>query len=215
MKLFLSSAGIKPETKQAFLNLIDKEPRDCKVAFIPTACDPEPDKSYVQWTIDQIKELGITLFNVDLKDENELSLYEKLSKADIICVNGGNTFYLLDWIKKSGFDKVIKKLITEGKIYFGVSAGSYIVCPTIEVSTWKGHDRNTISLTDLSAMNLVNFLIFAHYEERYKVLVENSAKTTKYPIITLTNQQAIVINENNISLAGPEPFLSLNNFSYS
>lgn len=214
MKLFLSSAGIKLETKEAFLNLLDKDPKNCTVAFIPTACDPEPDKSYVQWTIDQLESLGLKLYTVDLKGESSDSLYEKLKPADIICVNGGNTFYLLDQVRKSGFDKIIPKLLNEDKIYFGVSAGSYIACPTIEVSTWKNHDNNIINLTDLSALHFVDFLMFAHYENKYKEVVEQGTKTTQLPIITLTDQQAIVINGDHISLAGPTPFLTFNNFRH-
>lgn len=216
MKLFLSSAGIKPETKQSFLNLLGKDPNECTVAFIPTACDPEPDKSYVQWTIDQISELGLKLFTVDLKGENEDSLYEKLKSADIICVNGGNTFYLLDQTKKSGFDKVAKRLVNEDKIYFGVSAGSYIACPTIEASGWKHlGDTDVIGKTDLSALNLVNFLMIVHYEDKYKEWLENGIKTTSYPVVVLNDKQAIIVDGENIKLAGPEPVLKYNGFKFT
>lgn len=215
MKLFLSSAGIKPETKQAFLDLLGKDPKDCTVAFIPTACDLEADKSYVQWTIDQISELGLKLFTVDLKGENENSLYDKLKSSDIVCVNGGNTFYLLDQAKKSGFDKVVKRLVGEGKIYFGVSAGSYIACPTIEVSTWKNHDSNIIGLKDLSAMNFVNFLMFVHYKDQNKEAVENAVKATNYPVVVLTDKQAIVVDDDKIELAGPGPALKFNGFEFT
>jgi len=215
MKLFLSSAGIKPETKDAFLNLIGKDPEECVVAFIPTACDLEEDKSYVQWTIDQLEELGLKISTIDLKGENERSLYDKLSKVDIICVNGGNTFYLLDWVKTTGFDKIVKKLLDEGKVYLGISAGSYICCPTIEVSTWKNHDNNIINLKDLTGINLVNFLMFVHYEDKYKNVVEDGIKTTSLPLAVLTNQQAIVVDGDNISLAGPKEVLTYNNFKFT
>lgn len=215
MKLFLSSAGIKPETRQAFLDLLGKEPTDCTVAFVPTACDLESDKTYVQWTIDQINELGLKIFTVDLKGESEDSLYEKLKPADVICVNGGNTFYLLDQVMKSGFDKAAKRLVDEGKVYFGVSAGSYIACPTIEVSTWKNHDNNSIGLTDLSAMSFVNFLMFVHYTGEDRETVENGVKTTSYPLVVLTDRQAVVVDGDKINIAGPEPVLKYNEFIFS
>ena len=216
MKLFLSSAGIKPETKQSFLDLLGKNPKECTVAFIPTACDPEPDKTYVQWTIDQINELGLKLFTVDLKGENEDSLYDKLKSADIICVNGGNTFYLLDQAKKSGFDKVAKKLVDEGKIYFGVSAGSYLACPTIEASKWKHlDDPDVVGRTDLSALDLVNFIMVVHYEDKNKEAVENAVETTSYPVVVLTDKQGVVVNGDDIKLAGPEPVLKYNGFNFS
>lgn len=214
MKLFLSSAGIRPETKDDFLKLLDKNPKETKVAFIPTACDPSKDKSYVQWTIDQIEDLGMSLFTIDLKEETEQSLYNKLKDADVICVNGGNTFYLLDWVRKSGFDKTIKRLLTEGKVYFGVSAGSYIACPTIEMSIWKKSNKDRFGVFDFNSLNLINFLISVHYEAKYQEAVENGTKTTNLPVIALTDQQAVIINDNKISLAGPQNVLMFNNFTF-
>lgn len=213
MKLFLSSAGIQPETKDEFIKLLGKDPSKMTVAFIPTACDPEPDKSYVQWTIDQIKELGLSLFTIDLKDENEKSLSQKLSKADIICVNGGNAFYLLDWVKRSGFDKVVRKLIDDGKLYLGVSAGSYIACPTIEAAKWGcPGDTDVIGSEDLSALNLINFLIVAHYKKEHNEEVRNDTKMTNYPVVVLTDQQAIVVNGNKTKIVGAGEKFTLNNF---
>lgn len=215
MKLFLTSVGLEPEYQDDFLQLLSKKPTGTKLAFIPTACDPEPDKSYVKQTRDEIQATGIKVFDIDLKEENEQSLYEKLSKADVICVNGGNTFYLLDWVKKSGFDKVVKKLTSEGKIYFGVSAGSYIACPTIEAAKWKHlGDPDVVGMTDLSALGLVNFLMVAHYEEKYKEDVENGAKTTNLPVVTLTNKQAIIVENDEIKFVGVGNTLKYNGFKF-
>jgi len=216
MKLFLSSAGFKPETKERFLKLLGKDPKETLAAFIPTAAGPKKDKSYVQWTIDQIEKLGMKTKTIDLVDENKQSLNEKLSDCDVIIMNGGNTFLLLDWVKKSGFDKVIKKLIDRDKVYVGISAGSYIACPTIEQSKWKHlDDPDKVGRTDLSALNLVNFLIVAHYTDEYKEAVENGVKTTNYPVVVLTDQQAVVVDGDAIELAGPEPVLKYNGFKFT
>lgn len=202
-KLFLSSAGIVPETKNDFLKLLGKDPKDVLVAFIPTAAGPEKDKSYVQWTIDQIQQLGMKSEKVDLVDENEKSLESKLSKCEVIIMNGGNTFYLLEWVKKSGFDKVIPKLLDQGKIYIGISAGSYVACPNIEAGKWKHlGDSDVIGKSDLSALNLVDFLIVAHYSGKYKQDVENGVKTTSLPVVALTDKQAIVVEGDKYRIVG-------------
>lgn len=153
---------------------------------------------------------------VDLKGENEETLYQKLSNVDVILVEGGNTFYLLDWVKKSGFDKAVKRLIEDGKVYYGISAGTYIACPTIEHSKWKHlDDPDKASRTDLDALNLVDFLIVAHYADKYKEAVDNGVKTTSYSVVALTDQQAIVVDGDNIELAGLEPVLKYNGFNFS
>lgn len=202
-KLFLTSAGFKPETKDYFLKMLDKDPKETLAAFIPTAAGPEKDKSYVQWTIDQIEELGMKTKTIDLVDENEQSLLEKLSECNVIIVNGGNTFFLLDWVRKSGFDQVMPKLLNQGKIYVGISAGSYIVCPTIEASTWKHADNNVVNLKDLTGLYLVDFIISAHYEkDKHYQIVKDGASKSKFPVVALTDKQAIVIENDKYKVVG-------------
>lgn len=203
MKLFLSSAGLQPETKKDFFELLGKKPEDCLVAFIPTAADPEPDKSYVRWTIDQFEAEGFRLIEIDLKGENSRSLKHKLMPADVIVVNGGNTFYLLDQARKSGFVEIIPELLEEGKIYFGISAGSYLACPTIEAAEWKHlDDPRVVKLENYTALGLVNFLIVAHYAEKWQQALQTGVSSTNYPVATLSDQQAIVVNDYGTKIVG-------------
>ena len=210
-KLFLSSAGLKPETKDDFLKLLGKPPADSLVAFIATAADPEPDKSFIQWSIDQIKEAGLKIIEIDLKGEMADTLYEKLSPADVIWVNGGNTFYLLDQIRKSGFDKIIVKLLEEGRIYFGVSAGSIVAGLSIETSGWKPEgDENLAGLTDYTAMKLAPFDIFVHYKERHKELIKEAADIAKNPLFVLSDQQAVIVDGEKIKVVGAGEIIKFN-----
>lgn len=212
-KIFLSSAGLRPEFHDDFIEFLGKKPEDCSIAFIPTAADPEEDKSFVSWTTDQIEAAGFCWYEVDLKGENAESLKKKLAPADIIMVNGGNTFYLLDQARKSGFVDIIGNLLDGGKLYFGISAGSYLACPTIEAAKWKHlGDLDVVGSKDLSALGLVDFLIVAHYEEKYWMDVNKGAATTKLQVVTLTNNQAILIDGSHIGIVGGGGVLKLNNF---
>lgn len=203
MTVLLTSAGLSIEIQNHLLPLLNKKPQTIKLAFIPTAGDPESNKSYIEEDKNQIKSSGISdIYYVDLKGENAQSLHKKLLPADVIYVTGGNTFYLLDWVKKSGFNKVAKDFINNGVVYIGASAGSYIACPTIEQSTWKHQDTNKVRLKDLSALNLIPFLITAHFEEKYRTTVEKGAKTTKYPVVALSDTQAILVKDGKWKLVG-------------
>lgn len=212
-KLFLSSAGIVPETQRDFLDLLGRDPRDLTVAFIPTAAYPEFDKSYVKTSIDQIESLGMKTVEVDLVKENRKSLIDKFENVDIIWVNGGNTFFLLEAIRKSGFDTFIGNLLDEGKIYVGASAGSYVACPTIEAARWKHLDDTEFTKIDnLDALGLVDFLIIAHYEEKYRQAVIDGSKTTDYPVVALTDEQAIVVVGDNYKIVGAGQPICYNGF---
>ena len=201
-KLFLTSTGLPKETRNYFLKLLDKDPKITTVAFIPTAADPEEDKWFVNSAIDEILEIGMKIVELDLKKENKESLNSKLANCDVIYVNGGNTFYLMDWVRKSGFDQVITKLINEGKIYVGVSAGSIIPGPNIEVAGWWDGDKNIVNLTDFKGLNLVNFAVSPHFVESDRKLLLQMSKKVDYPIAALNNLQAVMIVNEKIEIVG-------------
>ena len=147
MKLFLTSSGLPPETTEAFLGLLDKDPKEATICFIATAADPYDDKWFVEKDRQRLRELGFKITEIDLKQENEESLTDKLGLVDVVFVEGGNTFYLMKYIRESGFEQAVKRFLKNGGIYLGVSAGSYVACPDIFPAQWKhAEDENTVGL---------------------------------------------------------------------
>lgn len=210
-KLFLTSAGLQPDFREEFLKLLGKPPAEVTVAFIATAADPEPDKSFVKWSVDQINETGMKMAEVDLKDETAESLYGKLKDVDVIWLNGGNTYYLLDQIRKTGFDRIIGRLLNEGKIYFGVSAGTIVAGLDIEVSGWKPEgDEDVVGLADFTGMKLVDFNSFVHFKPQHAELVKTDALAAGRPLIVLNNQQAIAIRDDKWEIFGSGEKLTYN-----
>lgn len=190
MNIFLTSQASRVMPK--IVTMLPSPANELKLAFIPTAGDPYgDDKPWMDADRAQLAKLGFQVEDFDLKNKTEDETRKTLSDFDIIFVAGGNTFYLLDQANKSGFIKVAPQLVKAGKIYIGSSAGSYIACPTIEAADWKHADKNIVNLTDLTAMNLVNLIVTAHYSDQWKEAVEKGKQTTKYPVITLTDGQFI------------------------
>src|SRR3989344_6588411 len=112
MKLFLTSAGLPPETTEAFLNLLSKNPEGVRLCLINTASlahHPKGDAPYIKEGKQRLSDLGFrTITEIDLRNETEESLNNKFNNFDVILVGGGNTFYLLKYVEESGFDKAIK-----------------------------------------------------------------------------------------------------------
>lgn len=203
-KLFLTSTGIVPEVKFYFLSLLSKKPAENKVAFITTAAYGESkNPTWMEKDRQLLYGLGMRhIEDLDLKDKTRSDLEISLKNKDIIFVNGGNTFYLLYWVRKSGFDKVLQPFLERDGIYVGVSARSYIACPTIEQATWEHQDRNRVGMTDFTALSMVPFIITAHFEEKYRDVVDHAAKNTRYPIVALTDSQAIVVQGEKAKIVG-------------
>ncbi len=198
--ILLTSAGM--DVKEEILKILPKSANQIKLAHITTASKVEDDLSYLAEETQEMRELGFQAEEIDIEGKNEAELSKLLEDKDVIYVQGGNTFYLLKYVRESGFDKIVKDLIDKGVIYIGVSAGSYIACPTIEAANWKNQDRNLVGLTDFTGLNLVPFLLFAHYKPEYKEILEEEVPTAKYPVRILTNDQAILIRDGETTLVG-------------
>jgi dipeptidase E len=191
MNIFLTSQASRVMGK--IVEMLPKDPGELKLAFVPTAGDPYGEnKPWMDADRAMLEKLGFKVEDFDLKNKTEDETRKTLSKFDVIFVAGGNTFYLLNEAKKSGFDKVALELVKAGKIYIGSSAGSYIACPTIIAAGWKNADKNSVGLKDPSALNLVNFIVVAHYTDEWKEMVGKNRKTTDLEVITLTDEQFIV-----------------------
>jgi len=192
-----------PDITDDFLKLLGREPKDSRLIFVPTAADPEEDKWYVKKDKERLNELGFKIEEINLQVENARSLDKEFTGADVVYVEGGNTFYLLDWVRKSGFDGEVKRFLENGGVYVGVSAGSMIAGPNIETAGWKHADNNFIGLKDLIAMGLVDFAISPHFDETVAEAVRAAAAKAGYPSVALTDVQAILVNGDDVRIVGP------------
>lgn len=200
MKLLLTSAGWKKNKiiGKEFLKLVNKKSSEIKVLSVMTPAKYPRRNIYIK----RLKAMGIleknvTIFKLDKKAKTNIT-----KNIDAIYVNGGNTFDYLNGIKKTGFDKLIKNFVKKGGVYVGSSAGSYVVSPTIEAAGWQHADKNKIKLKNLNGLNLIPFLIMAHFEKKWRPVIKNAAEDTKYPIIALTDKQAILVKDEKIKIIG-------------
>ena len=103
-----------------------------KIIFIPTAGNVEPYTGYIDEGVEMLKSLGYELEIIDISKYDEDYLKNKLSKTECICISGGNTFYLLQELKKKNLIGLLYERIKEGLLYIGESAGAIIMSENIE-----------------------------------------------------------------------------------
>lgn len=204
MKLLLTSVGWwkNPQIGKEFLKLVGKKPSEIRIFLVVTPIKYLKRNKYILRLFRQFKgirlpEKNITFFKLDRKARKE-----DLKNIDVIFVFGGNTFEYLYRIKKTGLDKLIKSFVRRGGVYVGLSAGSYVACPTIEAAAWKHADTNFVRLKNLNGLNLVPFLITAHFSERFRPIIEKSAQNTKYEVIALTDKQAVLVKGKSKKIIG-------------
>ena len=170
MKLLLTSAGISNKSiSNALLELTEKPFSQLNLAFIPTASNVE--KGDKDWLIDDLircKNLGFK--SIDIIDISALPKdmwLPRLQEADIIYVEGGNTFHLMHWIEKSGLKELLPEML-KTKIYVGVSAGSMVVCESLDMSTSKRLYYEEIEEYGKDeGLGFVDILIRPHFNSPY------------------------------------------------
>jgi len=189
--IVLTSCGIRNEDfKDRFYRIVSKEEiKNKKVLYITTASDGEEDddKSWMDEEYKTILDLGINESNIiEYKIGNDINIDD----FDIIYMMGGNTFYLLDVIRKTGFDKIIVDFINKGKIYIGSSAGSEILGNSIDVAL--GYDDNNVNMVDFTGLKIVDALIIPH-SNRKEEFISDLKNKTKENVITLYDGDGIII----------------------
>lgn len=201
MKLLLSSDG---KTAIENLGLVCNKPyKNLKVAWVITATKTDENLNFLDRDLHYFLKNGIEPNIYDIKGKTLQNFEDDLEKFDIIFMEGGNTFYLLQAIRESKFDKYLKNWL-KTKPYVGVSAGTYVACPTIEMATWKHPNREKFGIDDLNALGLVDFLITVHYKEEYLDFIRKGMHDSKKELRILKDGQALLVEDNNITLVGDQ-----------
>lgn len=193
MKLYLTSTGFENAvTADYFKNLaLPKQIEDLSFLVVSVQ-DNDSDAFYLQKTTSELKGLGVVDIEIfKLREER----FTPCKNYDVIFVCGGNTFVYLDRIRKTGLDKfIIDSVKNNSSIYVGVSAGSIVAGPDIAIA--GDEDPNDIGLVDLSGLGLIDYIIYPHYTEDSQEYLDGFKKTSKFPVIEISDSQAVCFDYN-------------------
>ncbi len=200
-KLFLCSyfAGVK----DTFKNFMNNNTKGKKVLFIPTANIDEETKFLVDEAKEVFESLGMEVEDLEISKLNEKTIKNKIEKANYLYVSGGNTFYLLQELKRKNLIDFIKNRVNFGMTYIGESAGAIITSKDIEYNYLMDDKTIAKDLKDYLGLNLVDFYVVPHLNE---FPFEESAKQTvekykdKLNIIAINNSQAIIVKDDKFEI---------------
>ncbi|MBD8974845.1 MAG: peptidase S51 [Clostridiales bacterium] len=202
-KLFLTSVFAK--TAKEFKKFYG-ETNGKSAVLIPTAAKAEGGNSiYIKRQRRALEKLGIKACVLDISVAESNEITAKLLNSDIIYIGGGNTFYLLQELKESGADKLIKKQVLLGKAYIGESAGAVVAAPYIDYIEDMDKRDAAPNLSDCSALGLVDFYPLPHMNSfPFKKASRKIAGkySNSLPIKAMTNNQAICVCNNEIKIIG-------------
>lgn len=190
MKFYLSSYKIGYETKR--LQELTQDGNK-KIAYISNALDYSMDlerrKKSEESDISDLKSLGFYVDLLDLRHyfNKSKDLEERINEYDVIWVRGGNCFVLLQAMRLSGFDKIIKDYFKNNKdiVYGGYSAGICILGPTLKgihltddpSQKPYGEEYNAI----WEGLGILEYVIAPHYRSNHPES-EDIEKSIQYMI---------------------------------
>lgn len=185
------------------LKTVEPNLKNKTVTYIPTASTVERLGFFVRIGKWRLKRLGLIVDELEISTSTYETIKDKLEKNDYIYVTGGNTFFLLQELKRTGADKLLIEEINKGKFYIGESAGAIVVAPNIEYSSEIDDIEKAPSLKDYSGLNLIDFYVVPHFQnwefgKAVEKIVNAYSKTLE--LKTINDNQAILIENDSIRI---------------
>lgn len=189
----LTSAGITTRAiADKLLELIGGGSK--KVGFVTTAMNVEPGSkdNYISQIL-YLQKFGFDWIDFIDPSAPGVDWKARLGKVGVVFVCGGNTFHLLDQVRKTGFDSWLKANI-ENVVYVGDSAGSIIATANIGIAPVDNGDENLPGITDLTGLCLVDFEVSPHTPEMVSVQANGEyAKTIKNKLYAYNDRTALSV----------------------
>lgn len=195
MNIFLTSSFA--EVVDLFVRFTKGECRGRTVTLIPTASLAEEVNSYLVAAREALVEAGLVIDELEVSTATQDEIVSKLERGDYIYVSGGNTFFLLQELKRTGADLLIAEHVRAGKCYIGESAGSAILALSIEYIKALDDVSAAPDLESFAALGLVDFYPLPHYRnEPFAEAVEQVLKEhgDALDLRPFSNNQAIALS---------------------
>ena len=199
-KLFLTSYF---KEVAAFLPEFAGELHEKKIVFIPTASNVEKVNFFVNSGKKALENLGAIVDVLDLSTANEKEMKVKIADSEIIYVTGGNTFFLLQEMKRTGADILIKNAVNSGKIYIGESAGAIITAPNIEYISSMDSIKKAPNLSNYEALSIVDFYTVPHYlNSPFQKITSNIVEqySTKLTLQPISNNEVVLVKDDKLTI---------------
>lgn len=179
----------------------------CTVAFVPWAAVTVAWDAYETKVVEAFEAIGRTVESVHHGDNPAATLGD----AGAIAVGGGNTFQLLEHLRKTGALTAIRQRVEAGVPYIGWSAGSNVASPTICTT----NDMPIVDPGGFEALGLVSYQINPHYtneripnhggEARDDRIAEFLAANPEATVLALPEGTAVHVDGDRHVLLGEKP----------
>ncbi|MBH8580476.1 peptidase E [Bisbaumannia pacifica] len=194
-KMFLASSFV--DVADLFVEFVGEKCAGKTVTFIPTASLVEEVRFYVETGKEALEGRGMIVDELEISTASRQEIESKIQKNDYIYITGGNTFFLLQELKRTGADKIIKEQVDFGKIYIGESAGAVIMSRNIEYVKDMDDSASAPDIGSFSSLGMIDFYPVPHhtnfpFKESVESIITNY--NGELDLCPISNAQVIVVN---------------------
>lgn len=206
MKLHLSSYRVP--IPEALTGLLPDAEKSFNTALITNAKDNDPrGPEHITQRLAELtsflQSIGASVEPIDLRTyHSPEQLVTDLERFDVLYAAGGNTFMLRQAMQRSGFDTVIGRLLSQGVVYAGESAGAAVAGVSLR-GFEKADTPDIVEDVIWDGLGLVNAVIVPHadnteYKDRVSGIAAVHAGSNE--CIILNDNQAVVVNGESMSI---------------
>jgi dipeptidase E len=218
MKLLLTSGGItNPSIAKALFELVGKKAEDTSVVFIPTASNIESgDKGWLIDDLVNLKKQGFKSIDIaDISAIEEKVWKPRFETADVLFFEGGETYYLMEWINRSGLASLLPEYL-KSKVYVGVSAGSMAASKDLALTTSQIVYEEDLNQTEnMAGLNLVDFYFLPHlnspwFKNLREDFIRKATVDMKERIYAMDDQSALKIVDGKVEVVSEGKWFVIN-----
>ena len=205
MKVILASSGLANEEMIDRLEgFVGKSRKNINVVIINEAIKGEAGDH--RWFAEELQRIcsviGGRIEFVDLQAHDEDHILKRINEADMIFCFGGNTDYLANVFTKTGFDKILPKILQE-KVWVGSSAGSCVLCNKESIETQSAVYKEKCGFDHY--MNIIPIVFLPHLHGWFKFdkpEIIKASEATVLPVYALSDNAAIAYDGTNFDVLG-------------
>ena len=133
---------------------------------------------------------------------------ETLLESDVVYLAGGNTFYFLLHLQRSGLLSVLQRFAMRGGVVAGMSAGAHLCTPHVRLAGHPPFDRdeNEVRLPRhrMGALALVDFEFFPHYRHspRYRAALAEWSRRSRGRLYACRDGSGLVVEDGRVTTCG-------------
>jgi len=201
--IFLSGGGGAKQSQdldRKFLLALKKK----SVLYLPSASRREVIgfEACYDWLTSTLTSLSTEFVDIDMCVDVRSISKEKVMTYGGIYIGGGNTYHLLDQVRKSGFDTLLLDYISQGGVVYGGSAGAIIMGKSIRTVI----EENDTKFANYQGLDLVRgYSLRCHFEPQFEKKIQDFIALESLPVIGLPEDCGLEIRQSAITVVGTSP----------